>query len=154
MNSFLAREDAMITETYQDETGASATVMGNSRVPFEGDLQFVLSRNGTILYDTKKETPVLLADDDETVEISWNKTLVPGLYLLRTVLIDSGGNVLDLAENVIEAEPIVRINSTETKKESPASFVSNLAALLAAAVFCRRKISVLSRTRSFGEEGN
>ena len=37
MNSFRAVDDAMITETYQDETGASATVIGNSRVPFKGD---------------------------------------------------------------------------------------------------------------------
>src|SRR5512136_1159824 len=59
MNSFRAVDDAKITETYQDETGASATVMGNSRVPFEGSLRFVLSQNGTVLNTTEKKTPVL-----------------------------------------------------------------------------------------------
>lgn len=37
MNSFRAVDDAMITETYQDETCASATVIGNSCVHFQGD---------------------------------------------------------------------------------------------------------------------
>ena len=118
MNSFLAIEDAMITETYQDETGASATVMGNSRVPFEGSLRFILSQNGSALNTTEKRTPVLLTGDDETVEITWNKTLDPGIYQLRTVLLGQGGAVMDLEENVIEAKPLVRSNATDTAKKS------------------------------------
>ncbi len=117
MNSFQARDDAVITETYQDETGASATVLGNSRVPFEGSLRFILSQNGTVLNTTEKKTPVLLTGDDETVEISWNKTLAPGIYQLRTILLGQDGDVKDLEENIIEAKPVVRaINSTETQK--------------------------------------
>jgi len=84
MNSFMAREDARISDTYQDETGASATVVGNSRVPFEGRLRFVLSQNDSKIDMLEKRTPVLLTDDDETVEVSWNKTLAPGVYHLRT----------------------------------------------------------------------
>ncbi|MCX6672283.1 MAG: hypothetical protein NTY37_00690 [Methanothrix sp.] len=118
MNSFWAVDDAMITETYQDETGASATVMGNSRVPFEGSLRFILSKNGSALNTTEKRTPVLLAGDDETVEITWNKTLDPGIYLLRTVLLGQGGAVMDLEENVIEAKPLVRSNATDVAKKS------------------------------------
>ena len=82
MNTFRAREDAEITETYQDETGASATVLGNSRVPFEGKLRFILSQNAVVLNTTEKKTPVLLTGDDETVEITWNETLTPGIYQL------------------------------------------------------------------------
>jgi hypothetical protein len=127
MNSFRAVDDAMITETYQDETGASATVLGNSRVPFEGSLRFILSQDGSILNITEKRTPVLLTGDDETVEITWNKTLEPGIYQLRTVLLGQGGVVKDLEENVIEAKPLVRRNATDTAEE--ASFPAGVAAV-------------------------
>ena len=108
MSPFLAVEDAQITETYQDETGASATVMGDSRVPFEGSLRFTLSQRGEVLNITEKKTPVLLSGDDETVEITWNSTLVPGVYQLQTALIGQDGGIIDLQENIIEAKPIIR----------------------------------------------
>ncbi|MDD4162514.1 MAG: hypothetical protein PHW87_08540 [Methanothrix sp.] len=127
MNSFRAVDDAMITETYQDETGASATVMGNSRVPFDGSLQFTLSQNGKVLNTTEKRTPVLLTGDDETVEITWNETLEPGIYQLRTILLGQGGAVKDLEENVIEAKPLVRSNATDTAEK--ANFPAGAAAL-------------------------
>jgi hypothetical protein len=138
MNSFLAVDDAIITETYQDETGASATVLGNSRVPFEGSLRFILSQNGNVLNTTEKRTPVLLTGDDETVEITWNKTLEPGVYHLRTVLLGKGGAVKDLEENVIEAKPLVKSNATDTAKK--ANFPAGSAALaLLAIVLLRRR---------------
>ena len=138
MNSFRASEDAIITETYQDETGASATVLGNSRVPFEGSLRFTLSQKGVILNITEKRTPVLLTGDDETVEITWNKTLEPGVYQLRTVLLGQGGAVKDLEENVIEAKPLVRSNATVPAEES--SFPAGCAAIaLLAVVLLRRR---------------
>jgi hypothetical protein len=126
MNSFRAAEDAQITETYQDETGASATVVGNSRVPFEGSLRFTLSQKGIVLNTTEKKTPVLLAGDDETVEITWNSTLDPGVYQLQTVLIGQSGDIMDLEENIIEAKPIIRSNTTDAAKTAP--FPSGLAA--------------------------
>jgi hypothetical protein len=82
MMTFVAKDDTTITETYEDETGASATVLGNLRVPFTGRLRFTLSQNGIVLETIEKKTPVLLAGKDETVEISWNKTLNPGIYQL------------------------------------------------------------------------
>ena len=140
MASFRARDDAVITETYQDETGASATVLGNSRVPFEGSLMFIRSQNGTVLNITEKKTPVLLTGDDETVEITWNKTLVPGIYQLRTILLGKDGDVKDLEENIIEAEPVVRaINSTETQKAPSLPGGVAAVALVTIALLVRRK---------------
>ncbi|RQW78533.1 MAG: hypothetical protein EHM14_11730 [Methanothrix sp.] len=140
MNTFRAREDAEITETYQDETGASATVLGDSRVPFEGKLRFILSQNGNVLNTTEKKTPVLLTGDDETVEITWNKTLTPGIYQLRTILIGKDGDVKDLEENIIEAEPVVRAtNITETQKAPFVPVGVAAAALLVMALIVRRR---------------
>lgn len=143
MNSFQASEDAMITETYQDETGASATVLGNSRVPFEGFLRFILMKDGSVINTTQTKTPVLLLGDDETVEITWNHTLEPGIYQLRTILLNrDGDDVRDLEENVIEAEPRAQSNATNaTDATEKASFPAGAAvvAMLVAVMFMRKR---------------
>jgi len=61
------------------------------------------------------------------VEITWNKTLEPGIYQLRTILLGQDGAVVDLEENVIEAEPLVRSNATDTVNK--ASFPAGAAAV-------------------------
>lgn len=141
MNSFIARDDAEITETYEDEIGASATVLGNSRVPFEGTLRFALSQNGTLLASVEKKTPVLLTGDDETVEISWNSTLDPGIYQLSIILLGNDGDIRDVEESIIEAEPISRpvSNTTAETQESPLPAAIGLIALAAAAMICKRR---------------
>jgi hypothetical protein len=141
MNAFIAKDDAAITETYEDEIGASATVLGNSRVPFQGSLKFQLSQNGTQLASVEAKAPVLLTGDDETVEVSWNKTLDPGLYHLSILLLDKDGEVKDLKESVIEAKPLARaanISSVEQKK-SPGAGALSVAAIVLAALLMRRK---------------
>lgn len=140
MNSFVAKDDAVITETYEDETGASATVLGNSRVPFAGKLLFILSKNGTILQTVEKKTPVLLTGKDETVEISWNKTLDPAIYQLSVVLLGNEGDVLDVRESIIEAKPIIApANSTAGQKKSPLPEAAAFIALAVAAFIKRKK---------------
>jgi hypothetical protein len=133
LKSFVAKDDAIITETYEDETGASATVIGNSRVPFEGLLRFTLSQNGTVLETIQKKTPVLLTGKDETVEISWNKTLDPGIYRLNVVLIGNTGDVRDIKESIVEAKPLIKpANSTTSQKKSPLSTELGITALISA----------------------
>ena len=139
MNSFQAVDDASISETYQDETGASATVLGNSRVPFVGYLRFILYQNGSLLNITEKKTPVLLAGDDDTVEITWNGTLEPGIYQLRTILMSQDGSVMDLEENVIEAEPLQKVNATDTAEESGLPTGLAALAIFIAAIMRKRR---------------
>lgn len=139
MNSFVAQDDAEISETYEDETGASATVIGNSRVPFEGTLRFDLSRNGTPLAKVERKTPVLLTGDDETVEISWNQTLDPGVYQLSVILLGNDGNIRDVEESIIEAKAIVRPvnNTTAESQQSPLPAAVGVIALAVAAMIGR-----------------
>lgn len=143
MSAFVARDDATISETYEDETGASATVVGNSRVPFQGMLRFTLSQNGTVLTTIEKKTPVLLTDDDETVEVSWNNTLSPGLYQLQVALLGNGGDVKDIEETIVEAKPIINTTRVDAPKESSTSpvmigAVILVVALIAAGLWWRR----------------
>ena len=66
--NFTARDDAEITDIYEDETGASATVFGRSQVPFEGSLVFTVYKvkegsghNSSVLVESARErVPVLL----------------------------------------------------------------------------------------------
>jgi hypothetical protein len=142
LRTFVAKDDAIITETYEDETGASATVLGNSRVPFQGRLKFTLSQNGTVLQIIEKRTPVLLTGKDETVEISWNKTLDAGIYHLSVVLLGNNGAIRDVKESIVEAKPLPKpANTTATQKKSPMSLEVGIASLLIAALLRRPKIS-------------
>lgn len=123
MNAFVAKDDAEITDTYEDETGASATVMGKSMVPFRGSLRFELYEDGKLARSVEEYTPVLLSGDDETIEVSWNGTLDPGLYQLKIFLLGNDGDVIDLSESVIEAElgrnASVTLEASEEEKSSP-----------------------------------
>lgn len=148
MNYFTARDDAEITDTYEDETGASATVMGRSRVPFEGALRFDLYQNGTLLTSVEEKTPILLAGDDETVEISWNETLDPGIYQLTIQLLGNNGDVLDLEESIIEAEIPPRPQAVETLAEESGSGISP--AVMAAAVLLIAAVAIVVIRRRKG----
>lgn len=141
MNAFIAKDDASITETYEDETGASATILGNSRVPFQGSLKFLLSQNGTVLASIETKTPVLLTGDDETVEISWNETLDPGLYHLSILLLGKEGDCKDLEESIIEAKPLPKAANASSKeqKRSPGAGAAGIASLVLASLLKRRK---------------
>ncbi len=147
MNSFLARDDAEITDTYEDETGASATVMGRSRVPFEGSLKFDLHQKGTPLTSVEEKTPILLAGDDETVEISWNDTLDPGVYQLTIQLIGNDGDVLDLEESIIEAEIPPRPQTVEPAAEEDGSGTSTVVMVAAILLIAAAAIVVIRRRR-------
>lgn len=108
---FTARDNAEITDIYKDETGASATVFGRSQVPFEGDLVFsVYELTGTIgngnlslVESTRVRVPVLLNDDDETVEVAWNQRLSKGVYRLEIELLGNDGDIIERRENIIES---------------------------------------------------
>ena len=108
---FTARDNAEITDIYKDETGASATVFGRSQVPFEGDLVFsVYELTGTIgngnlslVESTRVRVPVLLNDDDETVEVAWNQRLSKGVYRLEIELLGNDGDIIERRETIIES---------------------------------------------------
>lgn len=109
---FTARDDAEITDIYEDETGASATVLGRSQVPFQGNLVFsVYEVQGTSGYGSsvfiesaRERVPVLLNDDDETVEVAWSERLTEGVYRLEIGLVGNDGDVIERRETIIESD--------------------------------------------------
>jgi hypothetical protein len=109
--NFTARDDAEITDIYQDETGASATVLGLSQVPFEGNLVFSVSKlqetsgNGSsgFVESIRERVPVLLNADDETVEVAWKERLTEGVYRLEIELFGNNGDVIERRETIIES---------------------------------------------------
>ena len=102
--NFTAMDDARITELYRDETGASATIMGLSQVPFEGSIIFTVYKNGDVIEEIKEKSPILMSKDDETIEVSWKNRLLPGLFKLSVNAIGNDGDVIDRWDTVIEAK--------------------------------------------------
>ncbi len=131
--NFTASDDAEITDIYQDETGASATVLGRSQVPFEGSLVFSVyevqdtSGQGSSVFveSVRERVPVLLTDDDETVEVAWKERLMKGVYRLEIELIGNDGDVIERRETIIESNlsPSNASNASEvsTGKENETS---------------------------------
>lgn len=110
--NFTARDDAKITDIYQDETGASATVLGHSQVPFEGSLVFSVyelqetprSSSSVFVESVRERVPVLLNDDDETVEVAWRERLTEGVYRLEIELLGNDGDIIERRETIIESD--------------------------------------------------
>ncbi len=101
---FTAEDDACITELYRDETGASATVLGLSQVPFTGEIVFTVSKDGETIEEIREKSPILMSDDDETTEVIWDSRLPAGTYELSVKVIGNDGDVVDILETVIDAE--------------------------------------------------
>lgn len=118
---FTARDDAEITDIYEDETGASATVLGRSQVPFEGSLVFSVYEvqetsgrgSSSFVESVRERVPVLLTDDDETVEVAWKERLTKGVYRLEIELIGNDGDIIERRETIIESD-LSPMNESET----------------------------------------
>jgi hypothetical protein len=115
---FTAIDDARITELYRDETGASATVLGLSQVPFAGEIVFTVSKDGETIEEIREKSPILMSDDDETTEVIWASRLPAGTYELSVEVIGNDGDVVDVLETVIEAEDS-GYNASATSATSP-----------------------------------
>ncbi|RXA16919.1 hypothetical protein EQO05_13030 [Methanosarcina sp. MSH10X1] len=158
---FIARDDAEITDIYEDETGASATVFGRSQVPFEGDLVFSVyklaetSGNETsrLVEATRTRVPVLLNDDDETVEVAWSHRLSEGVYRLDIELLGNDGDIIERRETIIEsdlspASGINTVNDTDNGTVTPGendedgipgfSSIAGISGLILMSVFLRK----------------
>lgn len=101
---FVAVEDVRITELYRDETGASITILGSSQVPFAGYIEFVVSKNNTVIENIRKPSPVLMSGDDETVEVIWKNRLSYGIYNMSVKVTGEDGYVIDRKDTIIEAK--------------------------------------------------
>jgi len=128
--NFTARDNAAITDIFQDETGASATVFGRSQVPFEGSLVFSIyeladgSGKGSsrLVESVRERVPVLLNDDDETVEVAWRQRLPKGVYRLEIELLGNDGDIIERRETILESDLSEvsngsSINNSTTKTE-------------------------------------
>lgn len=157
---FTARDNAEITDIFQDETGASATVFGRSQVPFEGNLIFSVYElaevsgkgNSEPVESTLARVPVLLNNDDETVEVAWSQRLPKGVYRLEIELFGNDGDTIERRETIIESDlsqvsNMSAINSSNKAvnesekggKNVPGfSLVAGITGLVALAIFLRK----------------
>ncbi|NYT18764.1 MAG: hypothetical protein GKC08_00485 [Methanosarcinales archaeon] len=145
-DTFTSQDDAKITDVYKDEIGASATIEGNSQVPFDGYVQFtVYDENGEdIIESAIMRSPILLTDDDETVETIWEKRLQEGTYKLVIEIIGNDGDGLDIKETIIDVEESATTTNdvpeqVEEDNSLPSFLVTQTAFVLAAVAFVLRR---------------
>lgn len=150
---FVARDDVIITDTYEDAIGASATIEGRSQVPFEGFVRFrVLKPTGgnedQVINEQEEKSPVLLVGDHETVETIWTQRLNEGMYKLVIEVVGNDGDLLDRKEKIIEAKAItanttyvasINTTSNTTSNKAPWISVPSTLVLLAAAYIGLKK---------------
>ncbi|NPE28169.1 hypothetical protein HNV12_09390 [Methanococcoides sp. SA1] len=146
-DKFTSMDDAEITDIYKDEIGASATIAGNSQVPFDGYVRFtVYSENGEdVMESAIMRSPILLTEDDETVETIWNERLTEGRYKLTIEIIGNDGDILDIQETVIDVDKGTIISNDvpegSDEENSTPSFLSTTALIAVAlgAIVLRRR---------------
>jgi len=151
---FTASDKAEITDIYKDETGASATVYGRSQVPFEGNLVFSVYKlnansekgNASLIESVQQRVPVLLNNDDETVEVAWSHRLSEGMYRLEIELLGNDGDVIEHRETVIESNisqnsSVSLVNNTTLETEaSGKNGIPGFSAAAAIFILFRNKI--------------
>ena len=118
---FTAKDDVFISDTYEDDIGASATIDGISQVPFKGSVRFTVSQTDVTadneLISVVEKSPVILNSDDETVETIWDERLTTGEYELLIEVIGNDGDILDVEEKIIESDYEPSVNQTNTSPE-------------------------------------
>ena len=137
---FTAEDDARITELYRDETGASVTVLGLSQVPFTGEIVFTVSKDGEIIEEIRERSPILMSEDDETIEVIWSSRLPAGTYELSVKVVGNDGDLVDRWDTVIEAEEsrYVNVSQAPTPEKTP-GFNIYQAAFAIMAIYLFRK---------------
>jgi len=101
---FTAKDNARITELYEDETGASVTVEGRSQVPFTGSLVFTVFKDGETIEEIKEQSPILMSGDDETTEVTWSSRLPAGIYDLSVTVSGNDKDIVDKWDTIIESK--------------------------------------------------
>ncbi|MEA1985296.1 MAG: hypothetical protein U9N13_06555 [Euryarchaeota archaeon] len=113
--SFYSMDDARITDIYKDEIGASATIVGESQVPFDGSIRFtVMDDKSSTIQTITRTVPTLLTDDDETAEAIWDQTLPAGKYRLIIDVIGNDDDILDSKETIIDVEETTAGSDNDT----------------------------------------
>ncbi len=113
--SFYSKDDARITDIYKDEIGASATIVGESQVPFDGSIRFtVMDDKSSTIQTITRTVPTLLTDDDETAEAIWDQKLPAGKYRLIIDVIGNDDYILDSKETIIYVEETATGSENDT----------------------------------------
>ncbi len=134
-SSFIAKNDATITEVYGDGIGSSVTIKSKSLVPLNAKITFILIQNGSVIELKEIMAPPIMSHDKEkTVNILWDRNLDEGVYTVSTVLKGSDldvkyDKVFTVEKNNVASTPA---STEQTGKSTPGftSFITTLAIIL------------------------
>ncbi|HEY9247419.1 MAG TPA: hypothetical protein VIO11_11280 [Candidatus Methanoperedens sp.] len=139
-SSFMAKNDAIITEVYGDSIGASATIKSKSMVPLNATVVFTLTRNGRTLETKEIIAPSIMSHDKEkTVNILWDRNLDNGIYIVSVAL--QGNDLIVNYDKVFTVEKRAVANSTkpvETSDKNLPGFTSFLTGIVIISLIIQR----------------
>jgi hypothetical protein len=101
------------------ETDPFKTILIQS---FEGNLVFSVYKLGdssandnySLVESAREKVPVLLNNDDETVEVAWKQRLSKGVYRLEIELLGNDGDIIERRETIIESDLSQASNASST----------------------------------------
>lgn len=145
ISEFRAKEKVEILDSDidVDEYGASVTVVGKSQVPFNGNIQVILTPEDGDVQIFEETADILTAGKEDTVGIIW-QGVPSGDYNVKIYAVNLDGEALDSHETVLRVfEPVAEVTPPE---ESPAfSFQAATGIFLCI-------IAVLQRRKSWKKE--
>ena len=130
-------------------------------MPFEGNLTFSVyglaensgNRTSGLIESIRARIPVLLNNEDETIEVAWNERLPEGVYRLEIELLGNDGDIIERRETIIESDlsavsNVSQINDTDNGAVTPGendedgipgfSSVAGIIGLILVSVFLRK----------------
>ncbi len=60
--------------------------------------------SASLVESVQQRVPVLLNNDDETIEVAWKERLTEGVYRLKIELIGNDGDVIERRETIVESD--------------------------------------------------
>jgi hypothetical protein len=136
--SFNAIMDAAITDIYGDSIGASATVKGESMVPLDARIIFTLKQDDRVLEVREAKAPFIMSNDKEkTVDVLWEKSLQPGLYIVSAEL--RGKDAIARFDKAITVEKPKTTAPTTTPTPAAPGFQSYASAAVLLLVMLMRR---------------
>ncbi|MDJ1423293.1 MAG: hypothetical protein M5U10_15450 [Candidatus Methanoperedens sp.] len=140
---FTAADDVEILrdDVEVDEYGASVTIRGKSRVPFDGSI-VVNARNratGEIQTFNQRVEEILVSGKEDTAGVVWGG-LAPGTYYIEILAVNQDNKTLDRYETILRIPEYASATETPPAKSTP-GFIALISILmvLAASRWLKRK---------------
>ncbi|MCL7412763.1 MAG: hypothetical protein M8353_03980 [ANME-2 cluster archaeon] len=140
MTSYTSRQKVEIdnTDVDVDDFGASVTLFGRSQVPFDGNVDVQLQKEGSVPLVFTGRPEILTLNRDDTVGILWDG-IAPGTYYVTILVKTQDLEILDRYETVLLIpEPINPVNQPTATQTPGFGVLMGILGIIATATVVRK----------------